>query len=91
MLAERVSTDILQKHTERVGEASTELSDAAKDHLASVGYDPAFGARPLKRAIGRELETPLAKKILAGEVPESSSINVDFADGRLGFATRLAN
>jgi ATP-dependent Clp protease ATP-binding subunit ClpB len=75
-------------HERRV---SLELTDAAKDHLASVGYDPAFGARPLKRAIGRELETPLAKKILAGEVPESSIINVDFVDGRLEFGLRLSN
>jgi ATP-dependent Clp protease ATP-binding subunit ClpB len=75
-------------HERRV---SLELSDAAKDHLASVGYDPAFGARPLKRAIGRELETPLAKKILAGEVPESSIIHVDFLEGRLEFSTKLSN
>ncbi len=75
-------------HERRV---SLELSDAAKDHLASVGYDPAFGARPLKRAIGRELETPLAKKILAGEVPESSIINVDFVEGKLEFGTKLSN
>jgi ATP-dependent Clp protease ATP-binding subunit ClpB len=75
-------------HERRV---SLELSDAAKDHLASVGYDPAFGARPLKRAIGRELETPLAKKILAGEVPESSIINVDFVEGRLEFGLKLSN
>jgi ATP-dependent Clp protease ATP-binding subunit ClpB len=75
-------------HERRV---SLELTDAAKDHLASVGYDPAFGARPLKRAIGRELETPLAKKILAGEVPELSIINVDFVEGRLEFANKLSN
>ena len=75
-------------HERRV---SLELTDAAKDHLASVGYDPAFGARPLKRAIGRELETPLAKKILAGEVPESSIINVDFLEGRLEFGLKLSN
>jgi ATP-dependent Clp protease ATP-binding subunit ClpB len=75
-------------HERRV---SLELSDAAKDHLASIGYDPAFGARPLKRAIGRELETPLAKKILAGEVPESSVIHVDFVEGRLEFGLRLSN
>jgi ATP-dependent Clp protease ATP-binding subunit ClpB len=68
-----------------------ELTDAAKDHLASIGYDPAFGARPLKRAIGRELETPLARKILGGEVQDNSSIIVDFQDGRLNFSSKLAN
>jgi ATP-dependent Clp protease ATP-binding subunit ClpB len=68
-----------------------ELTDEAKDHLASVGYDPAFGARPLKRAIGRELETPIAKKILGGDVPDNSSITVDFHDGHFQFGSRLAN
>ena len=75
-------------HERRV---SLELMDAAKDHSASVGYDPAFGARPLKRAIGRELETPSAKKILAGEVPESSSSMEDFVEVGLELGTKLAN
>ena len=44
------------------------LSDAARDHLAAVGYDPAYGARPLKRTIQREVENELARRIVAGEV-----------------------
>ena len=68
-----------------------ELTNAAKDHLAGVGYDPAYGARPLKRAIGRELETPLAKKILAGEVQDNSSLSIDFIDGHWNFGTRSVN
>jgi ATP-dependent Clp protease ATP-binding subunit ClpB len=68
-----------------------ELTNAAKDHLAGVGYDPAYGARPLKRAIGRELETPLAKKILAGEVQDNSSLSIDFIDGHWNFGTRAVN
>jgi ATP-dependent Clp protease ATP-binding subunit ClpB len=68
-----------------------ELTNAAKDHLAGVGYDPAYGARPLKRAIGRELETPLAKKILAGEVQDNSSLSIDFVDGHWNFGSRAVN
>ncbi len=70
---------------------SLELSDLAKDHLAGMGYDPAYGARPLKRTIGRELETPIAKRILGGEVPDNSSLVVDYSDGRFNFGSRLAN
>jgi ATP-dependent Clp protease ATP-binding subunit ClpB len=54
-----------------------ELSDAAKTRLVRTGYDPNYGARPLKRAIQREIETPLAKKILAGEVREGQILYVD--------------
>ncbi len=70
---------------------SLELTELAKDHLAGMGYDPAYGARPLKRTIGRELETPIAKRILGGEVPDNSSLIVDFLDGRFSFASKLAN
>ncbi|MBL6802426.1 MAG: ATP-dependent chaperone ClpB, partial [Synechococcus sp. BS307-5m-G38] len=52
------------------------LSEEAADWLASVGYDPVFGARPLKRAIQRELETPIAKAILAGRVVEGETVRV---------------
>ncbi|MGQ9692248.1 MAG: ATP-dependent chaperone ClpB [Thermaceae bacterium] len=56
---------------------SLELTEAAKDFLAERGYDPVFGARPLRRVIQRELETPLAQKILAGEVKEGDQVSVD--------------
>ncbi|MGV0029144.1 ATP-dependent chaperone ClpB [Phormidesmis priestleyi] len=59
---------------------SLKLSDAALDFLADVGYDPVFGARPLKRAIQRELETPIAKSILRGEFSEGDTIFVDVGD-----------
>src|SRR5262245_14895016 len=45
-----------------------ELTDAAKTHLVTVGYEPVYGARPLKRAIQREIETPLGRLLLKGEV-----------------------
>ena len=47
---------------------SIELSDAALDFIASAGFDPVFGARPLKRAIQQELENPLAQRILSGDL-----------------------
>ncbi|MAH57272.1 MAG: ATP-dependent chaperone ClpB [Synechococcus sp. ARS1019] len=59
------------------------LSDDAADWLANIGYDPVYGARPLKRAIQRELETPIAKRILSGDVPEGGTIEVKTEDGRL--------
>ena len=59
------------------------LSEEAADWLASVGYDPMFGARPLKRAIQRELETPIAKAILSGRVLEGDTVRVDMQDERL--------
>jgi ATP-dependent Clp protease ATP-binding subunit ClpB len=58
------------------------LSDEAKRHIVKVGYDPAYGARPLKRTIQRELETPLGRKILAGEINEGDNVNVGFDDIR---------
>ena len=61
------------------------LSDAALDFLAEVGYDPVFGARPLKRAIQRELETQIAKGILRGEFNDGDTIFVDVENERLAF------
>jgi len=54
-----------------------EVSEAAREYLAEVGYDPDFGARPLKRAIQRELQDPLALSILAGELQEGELVRVD--------------
>jgi len=53
------------------------ISDNATDWLADAGYDPVYGARPLKRAIQRELETPIAKAILAGRYSDGDDVNVD--------------
>jgi ATP-dependent Clp protease ATP-binding subunit ClpB len=59
-----------------------EVSEAAREYLAEVGYDPDFGARPLKRAIQRELQDPLALRILSGEFHDGDLIRVDHtADG----------
>ena len=60
-----------------------EISETAADWLANAGYDPVYGARPLKRAIQRELETPIAKSILAGQYGDSQTVRVDVRDERL--------
>lgn len=60
-----------------------ELTDEALDFIASSGFDPVFGARPLKRAIQHELENPLAQRILAGDFKAGDAIHVDVADNRI--------
>lgn len=62
-----------------------ELSDAAKNHITDVGYDPVYGARPLKRAIQRELENPLANKILENAFVEGDTIAIDCENNTLQF------
>ncbi|HEY8966338.1 MAG TPA: ATP-dependent chaperone ClpB [Candidatus Methylacidiphilales bacterium] len=64
------------------------LTEAAKEHLAQAGYDPVYGARPLKRLIQRELETALSRKLLAGEVKDGSKVEVDA--GKKGEGLRFA-
>ena len=55
-----------------------ELGDRARTHLVEVGYDPAYGARPLKRTIQKEIETALARLLLKGEVREGDTIHIDY-------------
>src|SRR3546814_11797370 len=62
-----------------------EVSDKAFDLLGNVGFDPVYGARPLKRAIQQQLENPLASKILAGEFGNGDTVRVDAEGGHLGF------
>ncbi len=62
-----------------------QVNGEALDWLAAVGYDPVYGARPLKRAIQKELETPIAKAILAGSFPMGSTIAVEVESERLRF------
>jgi len=62
---------------------SLELTEPAKKYLVTVGYDPAYGARPLKRAIQKEVETPLGRLILKGEVHSGQKVRVDY-DGKSG-------
>jgi ATP-dependent Clp protease ATP-binding subunit ClpB len=64
------------------------LSEAATTHLVRAGYDAAYGARPLKRTIQKELETPLGRKILAGEIHDGGTVTVGYDDikGELTFS-----
>ena len=64
------------------------LSDKAIGFIADVGYDPLYGARPIKRAIQRELETTIAKGILRGDFKEGDMITVDVAGDKLSFKTK---
>ena len=68
---------LAERHIELV------LSDAAREYLVRVGYDPSYGARPLKRAIQREVETPLARKLVAGEIRDGQKVFVDERNGRM--------
>ena len=68
-------------------ELGLEISPAALAQLVEVGYDPVFGARPLKRAIQTHLENPLAQRILAGDFLPGSTVHVDYKDGE-GFTFR---
>ena len=62
-----------------------EVSDAALAELAKVGFDPVYGARPLKRAIQSEIENPLAKAILEGRFAPKDTIGVDWRGGKMVF------
>jgi ATP-dependent Clp protease ATP-binding subunit ClpB len=83
--------NIVQLQVDRLRQRLTDrkmalkLSSAALDFLAEVGYDPVFGARPLKRAIQRELETQIAKAILRGDFSDGDTIFVDVQNERLAF------
>jgi ATP-dependent Clp protease ATP-binding subunit ClpB len=62
-----------------------ELTDAAKEHLAEAGWDPTYGARPLKRAIQRMVENPLALRLLEGDFSEGDTVRVDVENAELVF------
>ena len=73
---------------DRLAERELELkvSDAFLDRLVTVGFDPVYGARPLKRAIQRELENPLAQRLLAGEFHPGEVILADVQGGETAFS-----
>jgi ATP-dependent Clp protease ATP-binding subunit ClpB len=75
----------LERLRERLADRriTLELTDAAKAHLAEAGWDPTYGARPLKRAIQRLVENPLAQELLAGAVTDGDHVRVDVALGEL--------
>ena len=65
-----------------------ELTQAAKDRLIEIGFDPALGARPLRRAVQREIEDKISERILHGELPSSSHIHVDLVEGEFTFTSK---
>ena len=67
-----------------------EITDKGKEFLTEAGYDPAYGARPLKRAIVRELETPVSRLLISGDLPEGSTLEVDSGDNALTFKCKKA-
>ena len=71
-LADRVRGFLAEKNIQ------LEVTDAAAEKLAGEGYDPAFGARPLKRVIQRLVLDELASKVLAGEIPDGATVEADF-------------
>ena len=80
-----IQLDYLRKRlAER--EVHLDLSDAALTKLVEAGFDPVYGARPLKRAIQQQLENPLAQALLKGEFAQGDTVRVDVSDGHLRFS-----
>jgi ATP-dependent Clp protease ATP-binding subunit ClpB len=67
-----------------------DLDESARAWLAAKGYDPMYGARPLKRVIQREVQDPLAEKILLGEVPDGSKVKITGGTDKLLFLPQVA-
>ena len=82
---ERVAKRLLEQ------DIHIQVSTAAKDFLGQVGFDPVYGARPLKRAVQTHLETPLAKALLAGEIGPGDRVTVDVSDDQLTFSPSKAD
>jgi ATP-dependent Clp protease ATP-binding subunit ClpB len=81
----RIQLQYLEKRLARL-DMSIEVSEAALAELAAAGFDPVFGARPLKRAVQERIENPLAKAILEGQFGPGDRIGVDLSGGRIAFA-----
>ena len=82
----RIQMAQLTRRLEKM-ELALEVSDTALDQLAAVGFDPVYGARPLKRAIQSEFENPLARRILEGVFLPGSTIRADWKGGQFLFKT----
>ena len=80
----RIQLDVLRSRLARM-DYGFEISDAAVSELAKVGFDPVYGARPLKRAIQSEVENPLAKSILEGRFAPKDTVYVDWRGGKMVF------
>jgi ATP-dependent Clp protease ATP-binding subunit ClpC len=87
-IVELLVNDLKERLADR--KLNIELSDKAKSWLAKEGYDPVYGARPLRRAIERYVENPLSAKLLGGEFGEGDTVKVDLGDKGLTFTTKAA-
>jgi ATP-dependent Clp protease ATP-binding subunit ClpB len=76
-------TRLAQRLTER--KITLKVTEAAKSLLAERGYDPLFGARPLKRTIQSDLENPLAKQVISGAIHDGETVTADTASGEIVF------
>ncbi|BDG33194.1 ATP-dependent chaperone ClpB [Parageobacillus thermoglucosidasius] len=81
--ARELSRRLTDRHIELV------LTEAAKQYIAEAGFDPVYGARPLKRFMQKQIETPLAKELIAGRVKDYSTVIVDAENGRLVIRPQL--
>ena len=82
LLLEQLRARLADRHI------TIDLTDAAKEHIAREGYDPVYGARPLKRFLQRQVETSLSRKLLAGDITDHSHVTVDFKKGELVFEAK---
>ena len=85
-IVDLLAKDLQERLLER--KLTVELTDEAKDWLAKVGYDPQYGARPLRRALERYVENPLAIRVLEGEFNEGDGIVVDLDGEELTFTRK---
>jgi ATP-dependent Clp protease ATP-binding subunit ClpB len=85
----KIQLDGLKKSVFETG-IRLEFSDYALDYLSENGFDPQFGARPLKRLIQKMIVNPLSKKILAGDIENSLPVVVDVFDGLVVFINEIA-
>jgi len=80
-----IQLGMLKKRLDNTG-LGMEITDEALDLLAKAGFDPVYGARPLKRAIQQQIENPLAQKILSGDFTSGETVNIDVKDGSFSFS-----
>lgn len=84
---------IVDEESHRLAEIGRAIrfSDAARRQIARDGYDPAFGARPLRRLVQRRIESPLSKMLISDEFPEDATVDVDYVDGEYVFNAVLTS
>ena len=89
----QIVTIQLQTLTDRLAERriKVSLTERASQQLASTGYDPIYGARPLKRAIQRDVVNPLAQALLRGDIREGSNVAIDYREGSFVFENLAAS